>query len=87
MVLSHSTSGRRPVSAPIRSATARTAPISTSVFIGLDGVSIRIRLSRPLPIASRAAASIAASLPPSAKPCGSMLMVRSVRASSVSVPP
>ena len=87
MVLSQITSGRSPVAAPMRSDTARTAAMSTSVLSGFEGVSIMTRLRRPSLAASRAAAAIASGSPPSLKPCAVMPRVDRVRVSRVSVPP
>ena len=68
-VLSQTMIGRRPWRAPISSAIRRSSAMSTSVLVGLAGVSIRMTDTRPLPSrASAAAARTAASSTPSAKP-------------------
>ena len=64
-----------------------TSLISTSVLSGLEGVSIMMTETRPLPSAVAAAARTLASSTPSAKPTAAMSKAVSVRDTSVSVPP
>ncbi|MNV83524.1 hypothetical protein D3C71_1773370 [compost metagenome] len=86
-VLSQATIGVWPCFLPIASATRRIMATSTRLLVGFAGVSIRITETRPLAIASSAAALTAASFTPSAKPTAETPRLRKVRASSVSVPP
>ena len=87
MVLSQAITGRWPCASPIRSATARIAARSTSVFSGLEGLSTITRLTRPRSMARVAAASIASAEVPSEKPSEAMPNSAMLRASRVSVPP